>query len=130
MKTIGIDGKIYQMDIRPSVYGMRTEQGCKSKFQYECGQIIKSQYPFDIILEEVNIPGINLKIDFFIPTRKIMFEIQGEQHGEFNKFFHKTKQAFRNSQDRDSLKKQWAEINNIKYIEVFSIDQLKDIING
>lgn len=126
MKIIGIDGKEHKMDIRQSQYKMRSESACKSKLQFECGQIIKKVYPFDMILEEVPLPSTNLRADFFIPSRKIMFEIQGGQHEEYTPFFHKNKKEFRNSQDRDSLKRVWAEMNNIKFIEVSSIEELKE----
>lgn len=87
-----------------------------------CRALLKKIYPFDIVLEEVPVPGENLFLDFFIPLRKAVIEVQGAQHTEFVPFFHKSKTGFANSQKRDNRKKQWAEINNFKLIELSDSD--------
>ncbi len=128
MKAIGLDGKAIQLDVRQSQYPMRTESSCKSKIQFECGQLIKERFPHDPILEEFAIPKHGLFIDFFLPVARIAFEIQGRQHGKYVPFFHGSKKGFAASLGRDSRKKEFCLKNDINYIVVSTIEELRGIL--
>lgn len=128
MKLIGLDGKPLLLDVRQSQYPMRTESSCKSKIQYECGQLIKEKYPHDTILEEFTVPKHGIIIDFFLPVAKIAFEIQGRQHEEYVPFFHKSKKGFKDAVSRDSKKKEFCLKNDINYISVQSTEELRRIL--
>lgn len=130
MKVTGLDGKQYKLDTRQTQYPMRSQNACKSNIQYECGQVIKSVYDSDIILEECYIPSEKCYLDFFIPARMIAFEIQGNQHDEFNPFFHKTKVNFLKAKNKDWVKKEFCRVNDIELIEVRSVDELKELLCG
>ena len=62
----------------------------------------------------------------------VAFEFQGEQHDDFNSFFHETKADFAKQQSRDSDKQRWCSINGITLIEVrdkeMLVDDLRDLI--
>jgi len=127
MKVKDLTGKLHHLDIRQSAHPMKGPGACKSKFQYECGQLIKQKFPTEIILEELPIPGHNLTLDFFIPTRKIAFEAQGGQHHKYNAHFHKNEKGFDLSKNRDLNKKLWCEANDVSLYTVDSVEELKEL---
>lgn len=73
-----------------------------------------------IYLDKYNIPYIEQKkfpdcvykkelpFDFYLPKQKVLIEYQGEQHYEFNKHFHKTKEMFEERKLKDRIKKEYA----------------------
>lgn len=130
MKFIGLNGKEYKLDTRRSSYPMRTEASSPSKIQYACSQILREKFPVSTILEEVTLPGHKLRLDFFIPDLKLVIEVNGEQHKEYNTFFYKTRRAFLDAQARDSDKASLCEMNNWTLMTVETIDDLKELLNG
>lgn len=91
----------------------------KSKFQNRIKQQLMVEYPYDLLYEEVRIPGENLILDFFIPSVKLVIECHGRQHTAHVKFFHRTKRDFHQQQIRDERKKAWCRVNGFKLVEVF-----------
>jgi predicted adenine nucleotide alpha hydrolase (AANH) superfamily ATPase len=57
-------------------------------------------------------------LDFFVPLVKLCIEVHGEQHYKFTPFYHTNILAFAKAKKRDQEKKEWCEINNIKYVEL------------
>lgn len=85
-------------------------------------------YPAMQILEEVYLPGEELYLDIYMPSIKTAVECQGQQHDQYNRFFHKNQKGYRRSIDRDSRKEQWCYVNNIRIIYFYpneSEDQWK-----
>ena len=81
--------------------------------------LLHSIFPSTQILEEVAIPvkrGQTLYLDFYIPLFKIVVEINGAQHRQFVPHFHGNQAGFAQSKRRDANKKQWCELNSLKYI--------------
>ena len=117
MKVRGLDGKIYTMPLT----GYRVDENDlreRSNLHLLARQLLKEEYPIDNILEEVYLPGTSkLYVDFFLPLRKFMVEVQGEQHYKFNKHFHQNKASFKQSIIRDNNKRQWCRANNIYLVE-------------
>ena len=130
MKFQGLDRKSYSLNVKSIHYPLRTEAACKSKFQYQCGQIIKNKFPLSTILEEVKLPGHNLILDFFLPLEKLVFEIDGEQHWEYVPFFHGSRKGFIKARNRDDDKAKLCEINGWELIRINSVEELKDILDG
>lgn len=133
IKVLGLDKKEYDLDVRQSSHPPRSEAACKSKIQFEVGELIKQRFPHDIMLEELYLPGSNkLYLDFLLPSRRLGFEIQGQQHSKFVEFFHKTEKGFAASKQRDSTKNLWCEINNIELFYISSLAEAKEVlgING
>jgi hypothetical protein len=83
--------------------------------------LLIEHFPTLQILEEVPIQvrkSQTLYLDFYLPLKKICFEVHGEQHYKFVAFYHSSPLNFLKAQKRDREKKEWCDINNIKYIEL------------
>lgn len=125
MKLKNLEGKVVTVDTRQTTFPLRGELASKSKIQFACGQLIKSKFPADTILEEFSLPGNStLFLDFYLPSRKIAFEIQGRQHKEYVPFFHGSPAGFKEAVGRDTAKRRWCEINGIT---LYAIDSIKDL---
>lgn len=62
--------------------------------------------------------NFNLELDCFEPSLRLALEYQGQQHYKYIPHFHKNKEAFRNQQYRDELKRRMCKDNKINLIEV------------
>jgi hypothetical protein len=106
----------------------------KSSYHLNARNLISQSYPTLQILEEVPIQlrkNEILYLDFYLPLKKICFEVHGEQHYKFIAFYHSNMLNFLKAQKRDREKQEWCDINNIKYIELpfhEDIDQWKNRI--
>lgn len=118
MKVIGLDGNEYRWppsgktvqfdDIRP-----------RSELHLKCRSLLRNMYPLDTILEEVALPGSGkLSVDFFLPWRNIVVEVNGQQHYEYTPHFHGTRMGFAKALNNDRKKKEWCENNNITVISL------------
>lgn len=123
MKVIGFDNRKYNIQINEFiVYDNDSRE--RSEPHLKARKLIRSIFPCSIILEEVTLPGSarsgnsTLYGDFLLPSEKLLIEVHGAQHYSFNKFFHGSKSGFESSKKRDATKKEWCEINNIKYVEL------------
>lgn len=119
MKTIGTDGKTYQINL--SKNERETEDENRSSLHLRARKILKSKFPYVQIYEEVTLTGCRgvgatLVADFLIPSMNILVEVHGAQHYEFTKFYHKTEANFDIHKKNDAIKEEWAKNNNIKYI--------------
>lgn len=119
MIIIGLNGKEYNWKPR----GSEVIDEHKSKLHLQVRKLLKEIYPYDMILEEVLLPGSagatkkkDLTVDFYIPNRFLMVEAHGEQHYEYNKFFFKNKFQFLKAQKRDNDKIQWCQLNGIRIV--------------
>ncbi|WP_289146161.1 zinc-ribbon domain-containing protein [uncultured Megamonas sp.] len=82
-----------------------------------------------IYLDKHNIPCIEQKrftdcvyknelpFDFYLPNQNVLIEYQGEQHYEFNKHFHKTKEVFEERKLKDRIKKEYAKNSGYTLLE-------------
>ena len=93
----------------------------KSSYHLRARTMIASAFPTLQILEEVPIQvrkNETLFLDFYLPLKKICFEVHGEQHYKFVPFYHSNILNFLKAQKRDREKEEWCEINSIKYISL------------
>ncbi len=127
MLIVGFSGKEYNWKPR----GADFSDTSKSNLHLKIRQLLREVYPFDIIMEEVTLPGSNrftnkkeLTADFFLPNRYLVVEAHGEQHYMYNPFFFKNKFEFAKAQRRDLDKKEWCKINNIAIIELKYSDSI------
>lgn len=93
----------------------------KSGLHLKARQLLKTCFPTLQILEEVPVPikrSENYYIDFYIPMLKTAIEVHGEQHYKFVQFYHNNHLGFLKSQKRDREKREWCELNSIRYIEL------------
>ncbi len=117
MKVVGLDGKDYN-------WKPKGNKGKRSKLHKRAVGIIKELFPFDVILEEVSLPGSattknnKLRCDIFVPNREMFVEVHGEQHFKYNNFYYKNKMAFYRAQGRDRTKREWFKLNELALIEL------------
>lgn len=112
-----LDGKESKLDMRGCMEG---RDNCSS-YHAEARDLLKERYPTFIILEEVPVTikkGKTEYLDFFIPLKKLIIEVHGEQHYTFNKHFHRDKNGWAGQMRRDRLKREWAELNGLRLIEL------------
>ena len=114
-----------------------TFQKNASKLHKKVLKWFKAQFPqWEIIQEHpIKINGKTLYADFYSSKPfKFILEIQGRQHKEFVPHFHKTVAKFEETKYNDRLKREWAEMNDFKIIEVwedeFKEEELESIILG
>lgn len=112
MKVIGFDGRTYSLSLDPDkVKGSSLHQKAR--------QLIKEIYPYDSVYEEITLKGSktgNNKVlfaDFLLPSRRMIVEVHGKQHYEFNLRHYDNKMEFYQAQARDRVKKEWCELNNL-----------------
>lgn len=124
MKLYDINGELVKVDIKPSSYPIK--QFSKSKLQGLVGKKLQEKYPYENILEDFVIPGSRLSLDFYLPQRNIAYEIQGEAHYQHIGHFHSDplKCNFAQQVKRDSRKYSWCLSNNIKLVEIVTIDDM------
>ena len=121
MNVIGLDGKDYKW----SPTNKQSKTSKRSSLHIKAKKLLDEIFPHDRILEEVSLPGTKtanrrgtLRADFFVPNRNLLVEVHGEQHYKFNNFFFKDKLSFYRAKARDSQKRNWCEINDIRIIEL------------
>jgi hypothetical protein len=118
MRCKGLDNREYSLNF------VEKRRGKVSQYHEKARELLTELFPFDKIYEEVRLPGssssrnADLTADFFIPSKLLILEVQGEQHGKFNSFFYPTRLDFFKAQARDRSKKEWCEINGITLIEL------------
>lgn len=128
MKIIGLDGKEYSWI--PSNNTIDTK---RSSLHEKALELLKSKFPFNNILEEVTLVGSKtrfrnsmLKADFFIPAKKLIVEVHGEQHFKYNSFFFDNKMEFFKAQVRDRDKIEWCRLNNFNIIELIYSESIEE----
>ena len=130
IRTLKNPEQLTPWDLKQSRWPLKSRASCRSKIQYESGQILLNKYPLDPILEDVTIPGSRLSLDFFLPHRMLAIEVQGVQHSEINSFFHKSKSDFQRQLNRDEDKRFFCELNDITLIEVTKPKQLEELLGA
>jgi len=116
VKILGLDGKVKKL----SLHGSRVSSNdarIRSTYHLAARQLIKELFS-DFVGEEVFIPGEGFYFDFFLPTRRMVVEVHGEQHYKFTPFFHKTKLDFVKQKKTDKLKGEFCRLNGFTYIEL------------
>lgn len=115
MKVKDLDGREHPWNLTGYVPPENSTRP-RSKFHVSARELLQSMYPTDRILEEVPLPGMRLFGDFYLPLRKMMVEVHGEQHYKYTPHFHGTVQAFMKSKKNDERKKKWCQLNNISLV--------------
>jgi len=107
-------------------YKINWDKEEKSKIQTEVKKFLYPYLKTHIVYSEFPVFGTLMKIDIFDATSNVAYEIQGRQHGEYVKFFHKNRLNYLAGIKRDMKKIKWCEINNITLCEIFEED-LQDL---
>lgn len=93
-----------------------TKRNQFSKYQAYVFDVLSQIFDGLTIYYEFYIDGVY--IDFLIPSIKLAIEVDGVQHENFNKFFHKNGAHFLNSIRRDEKKEAICKINNITLVRI------------
>lgn len=100
------------------------EEKSKSKIQFAAKQFLKQYWRNHIVFEEFPVAGTRLKFDFYNANKKVAVEINGAQHTKYVPFFHKRRSNFVSQIRRDQQKIDFCELNDIKFIEIYSEKEL------
>lgn len=120
----------YEWEISPHNFldnagrkGRRCPYCSKSKNEKKISEFLRNhdisyipQKTFEGLIGEGN--GL-LSYDFYLPKYNLLIEHQGRQHEEFIKTLHITERRFERQLEHDRRKKEYAENNNIKLLEIW-----------
>lgn len=122
LKAVGFDGRERNWNLSKGVVS-GDQKRPRSKLHILARKLLRKQFPYDTILEEVPLPGSHkpsrkstLYVDFLIPSHSLAVEVHGRQHFEFVVHFHGNRQGFQKSKARDRDKANWFINNNIELI--------------
>lgn len=99
------------------------DKKCRSNFQFGIKQWLKPYWRNHVCLEEFVIPGSRLSCDLVNLTKRVVVEMNGVQHDEYNKHFHNGSRAnFLSQIKRDQAKRGWCESNGFLLVEILPQD--------
>ena len=117
MRLYNIQGRLQARKV--SKYLIKWNKKSRSKIQFKVKQFLKPYWENQIVYEEFPVYGSRMTVDIVNATKRVAIEVQGRQHSEFNKFFHKNSASnYLNSIKRDVQKRGWLELNNFKILEI------------
>ncbi len=117
MRLYDIRGRLVNRNILR--YQIKWDGKSRSIIQWKVKQFLKPYWQRMACYEEFPVYGSLLKVDILNLTLKIAIEVQGDQHNNFNAFFHNNNRAvYLKGITNDSKKYDWLEKNEIKLIEV------------
>jgi hypothetical protein len=128
-KFVLLNDKQIEVTFKPSDYPLKSQESCRSKLQFSCGELVKEFYDGTLVLEDFPTPE-GFYLDFYLPTRDRAIEVQGEQHYKFNNFHYKSEKEFKNAKERDKRKREWCRKNGIELIIVDNVDELRERLNS
>ena len=131
LKAVGFDGRERSWKLSKCIVS-GDQKRPRSKLHILARKLLRTQFPYDTILEEVPLPGSHkpsrkstLYVDFLIPSHSLAVEVHGRQHFEFVVHFHGNRQGFRKSKARDRDKANWFINNNIIINVIMKINSRK-----
>ena len=84
------------------------------------------QYSFDGCKSKNKIP-----FDFYIPSMNTIIEYNGKHHYEYDAFLHNNDiNKFYEQQERDNLKREFCDLNEIKFVEISYDDNFFEIMEA
>lgn len=119
MRVVDLDGHYNDWSLKGYIAKGRLQN--KSSLHIQARDLLLQLFPTLQILEEVPInprKSETLYLDFYLPLIKTCVETHGEQHFKFVPFYHNNMMNFIKSKKRDNDKKEWCDINDIKYIDL------------
>jgi hypothetical protein len=125
MRLKNLKGKLVSKNVAP--YRIDWDGKSRSKIQFSVKQFLKKYWKNHIVYEEFPVYGSLMKVDILNATKMIAVEVNGDQHGEFNEFFHNnSRNKYQASIIRDFKKLEWLESNNFQVIEI-NEDEVEDV---
>ena len=123
MRVFKFKDKSKLVTINEWKYKIDWENDGASKIEIKFRNLIFPYWKNSIILYQPRIPGSLLRLDFLNVNKKLCVEIDGTQHGSFNKHFHNdSRNEYLASMKRDMDKEEWLQTNNIILIRLIEED--------
>ena len=117
MRLFNIHGRLQKRSV--SKYLIDWNKKSRSKVQLSVKKFLEPFWKSQIVYEEFPVYGSRMSVDILNATKKLAIEVQGKQHGEFNKFFHgNSRLKYLESIKRDIKKAEWLEANGFTLIEI------------
>lgn len=117
MKLLNIYGRLVNKNVNR--YRIDWDKKSRSKLQTSVKEFLYPYWKNMIVYEEFPVYGSKMKVDFLNASLRIAIEVNGAQHGSFNKFFHNNSRSkYLASIGRDYDKYIWLTKNNFKVIEI------------
>lgn len=117
MRLLNVYGKLVNKNVNK--YRIDWSKKSRSKLQTSVKNFLQPFWKNMIVYEEFPVYGSRMKVDFINASLKIAIEVNGSQHGAFNKFFHNNSRSkYLSSIRRDYEKYEWLIKNNFKVIEI------------
>ena len=120
MRLKNIYGKLVYKNVKSKLIDWDGKS--RSKVQRQVKKFLKDYWSKCIVYEEFPVFGSRMSVDILNATKKIAVEVQGRQHDEYNKFFHKNKINYLYSMERDFNKKKWLEENDFQLVEILELE--------
>lgn len=121
MKFITATGKVKNINIHK--YLVDWDEKERSKIQFEVKRFLRPFWKNHVVCSEFPVAGSKMTLDLFNITRNIAIEVQGNQHLQYNKHFHKGSMSnFLSQLKRDMTKEEFCERNKITLVEIFEED--------
>lgn len=110
-----------------SRYLIDWDKKCRSKIQKKVKDLLYPYWIADIVFEEMPVLGTRMTLDFYNANRKMAVEVDGNQHYQYNKFFHSnSRQNFLSQLQRDEKKEYFCEINQIRLVRILEKDTINE----
>jgi hypothetical protein len=116
MRLYNIYGRVVHKNVSSKIIDWDGKS--RSKLQFKVKQFFKEHWYEHICYEEFPVYGTKMSVDILNATKRIAIEVNGPQHEEYNKFFHKNKVNYFNSIKRDFKKREWLESNDFLLMEI------------
>tara|TARA_Y100001973_G_C5171860_1_gene319562 strand:+ start:297 stop:713 length:417 start_codon:yes stop_codon:yes gene_type:complete len=117
MRLFNINGRLQKKSV--SKYLINWNKKSRSKVQFKTKKFLEPFWKGQIVYEEFPVYGSRMTVDILNATKKLAVEVQGKQHGEFNKFFHNNSRLkYLEGIKRDIKKADWLEKNGFILLEI------------
>ena len=117
MRLFNINGRLQKKSV--SKYLINWNKKSRSKVQFKTKKFLEPFWKGHIVYEEFPVYGSRMTVDILNATKKLAVEVQGKQHGEFNKFFHSNSRLkYLEGIKRDIKKAEWLENNGFNLLEI------------
>jgi hypothetical protein len=100
-----------------------------SRLQRETSHALSIHLGKYIIRENYRPEWLNgMELDFYIEELKTGIEVQGQQHYQWIKYFHKTYSEFQALQSRDQKKKEICDCHQIGLYYIHDTDEMRELL--
>jgi hypothetical protein len=124
MKFLNLDRKWREINIHD--YKIDWHAPSPSKYQKSVKDFLFQFWGNHICCEEFAFRALPssppLRLDFYNITKRVVVEADGDAHFRKNDHFHKEKNSFHDSVNRDLIKEEFLRINKIKLVRIYTTD--------